>query len=138
MVFQAQFKEGDAVEHSGRGVYAEMGGITERRTSRRYDLSLRVLVRVPTEKMPDSQKGKTRDISTRGVYFVMDQNPQAGSRLDLILTLPTEVASGTEVLVHALGKVLRVEPRIEDGNTRMGVAAIIERYDIVRGEAARA
>ena len=115
-----------------------MGGITERRTSRRYDLSLPVLVRVPAEKTVDSQKGKTLDISTRGLYFVMDQDPQAGSRLDLILTLPSEVTSGTEVLVHALGRVLRVEPRIEDGSTRMGVAAVIERYDIVREEAAKA
>lgn len=69
---------------------------------------------------------------------MMDQDPQAGTRLDLVLTLPTDVTSGAEVLVHALGKVLRVEPRMEDGNTRMGVAAVIERYDIVRGEAARA
>ena len=115
-----------------------MGGPTERRTSRRYDLSLPVLVRVPSGKTFDSQKTKTRDISTRGLYFVMDQDPQAGSRLDLVLTLPTEVTSGAEVLVHALGKVLRVEPRIEDGNTRIGVAAVIERYDIVRGQAARA
>lgn len=113
-----------------------MGGVTERRSSRRYDLSLPVLVRVPAEKTSDSRKGKTRDISTRGLYFVMDQDPLAGSRLDLVLTLPTEITSGTEVLVRALGKVLRVEPRIEDGNTRMGVAAIIERYDIVRSEAA--
>jgi len=52
--------------------------------------------------------------------------------------LPTEMTSGTEVLVHALGKVLRVEPRVEDGNTRMGVAAVIERYDIVRAETAQA
>lgn len=115
-----------------------MGGSPERRTTRRYDLSLPVLVRVPTEKTVDSKKGKTRDISTRGLYFVMDQDPQAGTRLDLVLTLPTDVTSGAEVLVHALGKVLRVEPRMEDGNTRMGVAAVIERYDIVRGEAARA
>ena len=115
-----------------------MGGSPERRTTRRYDLSLPVLVRVPTEKTVDSQKGKTRDISTRGLYFVMDQDPQAGTRLDLVLTLPSDVTSGAEVLVHALGKVLRVEPRIEDGNTRMGVAAVIERYDIIRGEAARA
>ena len=115
-----------------------MGGMTERRTSRRYDLSLPVLVRVPTEKAIDSQKGRTRDISPRGLYFVMDHDLQTGSRQDLVLTLPTEVTSGTEVLVHALGKVLRVEPRIEDGNTRLGVAAIIERYDIVREQAARA
>jgi len=115
-----------------------MGGISERRTTRRYDLSLPVLIRVPAEKVLDSPRGKTRDISTRGLYFVMDQGMQEGSHLDLILTLPTEITSGAEVMVHALGKVLRVEPRIEDGNTRMGVAAVIERYDIVRGEAARA
>src|SRR5690242_18934107 len=115
-----------------------MGGTTERRTNRRYDLTLPVLVRIPADKIVDSQKAKTRDISTRGLYFVMDQNLQTGSRLDLVLTLPTDVTKGTEVLVHALGRVLRVEPRIEDGNTRMGVAAVIERYDIVRGEGARA
>jgi hypothetical protein len=86
----------------------------------------------------ESQEGKTRDISTRGLYFVMDQNLQAGSELDLTLTLPAEITHGSEVFVHAQGKVIRVESRVEDGNTRMGVAAVIDRYDIVRGEAARA
>jgi len=37
-----------------------------------------------------------------------------------------------------LGKVVRVERRNEEGTERMGVAAVIERYDIIRGEAARA
>lgn len=112
--------------------------MSERRTTRRYDLSLPVLIRVPAEKQTESQMGKTRDISTRGLYFVMDQDLQAGSELDLTLTLPAEVTNGSEVFVHAQGRVLRVEPRIEDGSARMGVAAVIERYDIVRGEAARA
>ena|SRR5215472_1262850 len=115
-----------------------MGGMSERRTTRRYDLSLPILIRVPVEKRIESQTGKTRDISTRGLYFVMDQDMEAGSELDLTLTLPSEVTNGSEVFVHAQGRVLRVEPRIEDGNTRMGVAAVIERYDIVRGDAARA
>ncbi len=110
----------------------------ERRTARRYDLSLPIIIRVPAEKTPDSQQGKTRDISTRGLYFVVDQNLEAGSELDLTLTLPGEITRGSEVLVRALGKVVRVEQRMEDGNTRMGVAAVIERYDIIRGEAARA
>ncbi len=86
----------------------------------------------------DSQQGKTRDISTRGLYFVVEQNLEAGSELELTLTLPAEVTHGSEVFVRALGKVVRVEQRMEDGNTRMGVAAVIERYDIIRGEAARA
>jgi c-di-GMP-binding flagellar brake protein YcgR len=115
-----------------------MGAMSERRTARRYDLSLPIIIRVPTERELDTQQGKTRDVSTRGLYFVVEQNLEAGSELDITLTLPAEITHGTEVFVRALGKVVRVERRMEDGNTRMGVAAVIERYDIIRGEAARA
>jgi len=111
--------------------------MTERRTARRYDLSLPIIIRIPTERELDTQQGKTRDVSTRGLYFVVQQNLEAGSELDITMTLPAEITHGTEVFVRALGKVVRVERRIEDGNTRMGVAAVIARYDIIRGEAAR-
>ncbi len=112
--------------------------MTERRTTRRYDLSLPVIIRIPTERPVDSQEGKTRDISTRGLYFVIEQDLEAGSELDITLTLPAEITHGTEVFVRAMGKVVRVERRTEDGTARMGVAAVIERYDIIRGEAAKA
>ncbi len=108
--------------------------MTERRIARRYDLSLPVIIRVPTERIADSQRGKTRDVSTRGVYFVLDQDLEAGSELDITLTLPAEITHGSDVFVRALGRIVRVEKRLEDGNTRMGVAAVIERYDIIRGE----
>jgi uncharacterized protein YjhX (UPF0386 family) len=115
-----------------------MTAMTERRTTRRYDLSLPIIIRVPTERVVSSQEGKTRDISTRGLYFVIERDLAAGSELDITLTLPAEITHGTEVFVRALGKVVRVERHTEDGTTRMGVAAVIERYDIIRGEAARA
>jgi c-di-GMP-binding flagellar brake protein YcgR len=115
-----------------------MSIMTERRTARRYDLSLPVIIRVPAERVPDRQQGKTRDISTRGLYFVLDQDLEAGSELDITLTLPAEVTHGSEVFVRAMGKVVRVERRMEDGSARMGVAAVIERYDIIRGENGRA
>jgi c-di-GMP-binding flagellar brake protein YcgR len=115
-----------------------MGAMTERRNSRRYDLSLPIIIRIPTERSLDAQQGKTRDISTRGLYFVVKENLEAGSQLDITLTLPAEITHGAEVFVRALGKVIRVERRMEEGDTRMGVAAVIERYDIIRGEAARA
>ncbi|HKV25951.1 MAG TPA: PilZ domain-containing protein [Candidatus Acidoferrum sp.] len=112
--------------------------MTERRTTRRYDLSLPVIIRIPAEVADDSQQGKTRDISTRGLYFVIDQDLEAGSELDITLTLPSEITHGSEVFVRASGKVVRVERRSQDGANRMGVAAVIERYDIIRGAAARA
>lgn len=112
--------------------------MTERRTARRYDLSLPVIIRVPPERGTNPQEGKTRDVSTRGLYFVMEQNLEAGSELDITLTLPAEMTHGTEVFVRALGRVVRVEKRMEEGSARMGIAALIERYDIIRSEVARA
>jgi uncharacterized protein YjhX (UPF0386 family) len=112
-----------------------MGLMSERRGARRYDLSLPVMIRLPAQGFAASQNGKTRDISTRGLYFVIDQDVRAGSELDIMLTLPSEMTNGGEVLVKASGKVVRVEQRIEDGNARQGVAAVIERYDIMRGAA---
>src|ERR1700676_551603 len=110
-----------------------MGAMTERRTARRYDLTLPVIIRTAAERASESQEGKTRDISTRGLYFVFDQNLEAGSELDITLMLPSEITHGSEVFVRALGKVVSVEQRLEEGNTRMGVAAVIDPPDIVRG-----
>ncbi len=112
--------------------------MTERRAARRYDLSLPVIIRVPVDKQPESRNGKTRDISTRGVYFTIDKDLTSGSELDITLTLPVEITRGTEVFVRAQGKVVRIEKRNDNGDPHIGVAAVIERYDIIRGEPARA
>ena len=111
-----------------------MSVMTERRTARRYDLTLPISIRLAAESLVERQEGKTRDISTRGLYFVIDQSMEAGSKLDITLTLPSEITHGTNVFVRAQGKVVRVEERTEEGASRLGVAAVIERYDIIRGE----
>jgi hypothetical protein len=109
--------------------------MTERRTARRYDLSLPVSVRLPLNREADSQNGQTRDISTRGVYFVLGKDLAAGTELDFTMTLPTEITRGTEVFVRAHGRVVRVDKKPDDHHEVVGVAAVIERYDIIRGEA---
>jgi len=108
--------------------------MTERRTARRYDLSLPVIIRTPVELEIPSHNGKTRDISTRGVYFTIDQDLVAGAELDITLTLPAEVTRGSEVFIRAMGKVVRVDKKADDGAARVGVAAVIERYEIIRNE----
>jgi hypothetical protein len=109
--------------------------MTERRTARRYDLSLPVNVRVPVSREPKPQNGRTRDISTRGVYFMVQNDMAPGTEVDFTLTLPAEITRGTEVFVRAHGRVVRVDRRSDDNHESMGVAAVIERYDIIRGEA---
>ena len=115
-----------------------MSAMTERRTTRRYDLTLPVSIRFAAENLVSRREGKTRDISTRGLYFVVAQEMQEGSEVDITLTLPAEITRGSDVFVRAQGKIIRVESRTEDGESRQGVAAVIERYDIIRGEPVRA
>ena len=115
-----------------------MGVMEERRTARRYDLTLPISIRFAAEKISARQEGRTRDISTRGLYFVIDRDLDAGSELDITLTLPAEITHGADVYVRAQGKVVRVERRLEEGEPRMGVAAVIDRYEIIRSESGRA
>jgi PilZ domain len=107
--------------------------MTERRAARRYDLSLPIIIRVPVEQQT-AKNGRTRDISTRGVYFTLDHDVDAGTELDLTLTLPSDITRGTDVFVRAQGRVIRVDHHNDDGTKQVGVAAVIERYDIIRGE----
>jgi len=110
--------------------------MTERRTARRYDLSVPVVIRVPIEKETVSRTGKTRDISTQGVYFNIDNNLRAGAELDMTMTFPAEVTGGIEVFIRATGKVIRVDKRSGNGDQKVGVAAVFEMHEIVRNEAA--
>ena len=110
--------------------------MNDRRTTRRYELSLPVIVRVPIDKEAASRTGKTRDISTRGVYFTIDNNLSAGTELDLTMILPAEVTGSTEVFIKATGKVIRVNKRSGNGDQKVDVAAVFEMYEIVRNKAA--
>lgn len=107
--------------------------MSERRTARRYELSLPVIVRNPAGPQ-ETRNGQTRDISTRGVYFTIDENLAPEAELDFMLTLPAEITRGTEVFIRARCKVVRVDRKQDDGRERLGVAAVIQKYDIIRAE----
>jgi PilZ domain len=106
--------------------------------ARRYDLALPVNVRLPINRESRSHSGQTRDISTRGVYFTVEKDLAPGTELDFTLTLPAEITRGTEVFVRAHGRVVRVDRRsLTEDQEPIGIAAVIERYDIIRGESSR-
>jgi hypothetical protein len=108
----------------------------DRRTARRYELSPPIIVRASTDKEAASRTGKTRDISTRGVYFTIDNNLCAGTEMDLTMILPVEVTGGGEVFIRATGKVIRVDKRVGNGNQKVDVAVVFQMYEIVRNKAA--
>ena len=102
----------------------------ERRTSRRYTMALPITIRANGR--GDSElRGKTRDVSFRGLYFMTDANCDPGSEIEFILTLPKEITLATDVNIHCFGHVVRVE----DQEAGRGVAARIDRYEFMQAPA---
>lgn len=71
--------------------------------------------------------GETRDVSFRGLYFLIEASLEAGSPIEFVLTLPQQITLAGDVHIRCYARVLRVEPQ----NGRRGVAARIERYEFL-------
>jgi hypothetical protein len=112
----------------------EMGTMTERRAARRYDLSLPAVIRLASGDNGIQQQGKTRNVSTRGVYLVLDQPVSKDTEFTLNMVLPTEISGTVSVFVRAIARVIRLEEWTNDRSHRVGVAAAIRRYEIVRSQ----
>jgi len=110
--------------------------MTERRATRRYDISLPISIRpnsIPVSAQDDgsSNNGKTRNISPHGIYFTVEPSVAVGAGLDITVMLSSEIGPGPMAMVRARATVVRVEDRL---TTLVGVAAVIEKYEIVRKE----
>ncbi len=124
--------------------------MNERRVARRYDVAVPVRVGQAGLRHHDRPRGLTRDISTSGLYFTMEQPPRPGSRVELTLTLPGSLTGSGDVLIELVGRVVRVDTGVDSAlnggggekstagsvartaaASTVGVAAHIEKYDII-------
>ncbi|MGH9691403.1 MAG: PilZ domain-containing protein [Candidatus Acidiferrales bacterium] len=107
----------------------------DRRASRRYALSLPVVVGIPPRQ---AGLGKMRDISTQGLYLTVktDEPLEPGTKLDFSLTLPIEATGGIEVKVRVGGKAVRIDrcAEAEINHSHVGIAAVIETYNLICSE----
>lgn len=99
----------------------------ERRAARRFSMMLPVRVRLPSDDGASETRGETRDVSFRGLYFLIEARVEAGSAIEFVLTLPQQITMAGDVHIRCYARVLRVEPH----NGRRGVAARIERYEFL-------
>ena len=101
----------------------------ERRGTRRYTLSL------PIETWGPGQppiKGMTREISSRGVYFVIDHPLlRDATSLQFLMTLPPRKSAGS-VFIRGQGRAVRVDSKNQPKNQCVGIAAQILSCEIVR------
>jgi hypothetical protein len=89
-------------------------------------------IRVPMEMEGFDLPGKTRDISTRSVYFIINKDLKPGADVVLSMTLPAKVTGGIEVLIKATGRIVRVDQRPGVPRQSVGVAAVFGSHEIVR------
>jgi len=101
---------------------------SERRTSRRFNMSLPLVVRFPEDGTPADATAETRDISFKGLYFTLDKSCKAGSNLEFVLTLPREITMAGDVQIRCMGEVIRVD---EKQPGKCGIAARIDKYDFL-------
>ena len=104
-----------------------MGDGTERREARRFTMNL------PMRVFPREAKGReldahTRDVSYRGLYFLVAADFKVGSEIDFVITLPQQVTQSVDVNIRCVGEIVRVEP-VE--NSSKGIAARIARYEFM-------
>jgi hypothetical protein len=96
--------------------------LTERRLAQRYELCLPLSA---FEKHAGGRLiGSTRNVSTSGVYFVLDAPACFLGEFNLIITFPGVVNS--DVSLHAIARIVRVD----EHGSRIGVAAIVSRCEI--------
>ncbi len=104
-----------------------MASGSERRASRRFTLNLPLEVRFPEKDSSAEKRAQTRDISFRGLYFLLDENHEVGTTIEFVLTLPKEITLAGDVHIRCFGQVVRVE----EENGRRGIAARIDRYEFL-------
>jgi hypothetical protein len=109
--------------------------ITERRSRKRYPLKLPITVRPPGVSSGGEILTESKDVSSQGVYFVMEAPVRSGSALEIMITLPSEITRGEPVRVRCEARVQRSES-IAQG--RVGIAAKIQRYRFLPGKRRKA
>ena len=101
---------------------------SDKRRAKRTRLVTSASVRVKNGRVKQFET-ITRDVSPAGIYLYSDANLKEGSEIEIVAMLPQDLsqnAPSTWVCCHA--RVVRVESNNERGR---GVAAVIERFDVV-------
>lgn len=105
----------------------------EQRKTRRFKLQLPLaIIRSGTERV--AMAGFTRNISSSGVLFTAEREPDLGGPIEYIITLNNDGAQS--VNIRCMGKVLRSDRLPLNGHTpAYQIAATLERYEFVRERA---
>jgi hypothetical protein len=104
----------------------------EQRRTKRFKLQLPLAItRTGSERVVVT--GRTKNISSSGVLFMADREPDIGGPIEYVITLNHD--GPQSVNLRCIGKVVRADrivPLGADDESGFQVAATLERYEFVR------
>jgi hypothetical protein len=100
----------------------------ESRRSTRFPLEFPALLRWQVGRLVHTVKTSTKNISRSGLYILMGGDQQPGSRVEFEVELPPTSPGESGAVLRGKGHLIRRE---DLGNQISGVAAAIERYEMI-------
>jgi len=98
---------------------------SERRAQKRTPIQLPVKVRAKGSALPQ-QSTQTRDLSSSGIFLYSDSALAPGTKLELVLMLPSQLGIGSGGWTLCQASVVRVEKSDPRG---VGIAATFDRIE---------
>ena len=74
--------------------------------------------------------GRTRNLSSKGAFFVVAGAVEPGAAIEFFVTLQDDADEKQETYLRCRGHVIRLEKMI--AKDQLGVAATIDRYEFMR------
>ena len=109
--------------------------VEERRSTSRYNLILLVEIRVARNMAAaGTVLAETQDMSKHGFYFNIAEKFTVGTQFEFSFTLPVDITGAIQVNISGKARAVRVEETGESHSGWSGVGAIIESYEVSRGE----
>ncbi|HVB34354.1 MAG TPA: PilZ domain-containing protein [Patescibacteria group bacterium] len=103
----------------------------ERRAARRFRMQLPLSIRWASGTVTGEALSVSKDVSSRGLSFLLPKQIESGALVEVVMTLPHEVTLAGPVRVRCLGRILR---SLEQESSEYQMAAAIDRYEFLRGE----
>ncbi|HEV2387189.1 MAG TPA: PilZ domain-containing protein [Candidatus Acidoferrales bacterium] len=105
--------------------------VGERRSARRFRMRLPLSIRWTDGSAAGEALSVSKDVSSRGLSFLLSKPIESGSLVEIVMTLPHEVTLAGPVRVRCLGRILRNQTH---EGASFQVAAAIDRYEFLRAD----
>jgi hypothetical protein len=86
--------------HMSTSTGGPMESVLERRAARRFSMMLPLKVRYGAGEEVTEKSAETRDVSFRGLYFLIEANLENGSSIEFVLTLPQQITLAGDVHIR--------------------------------------